>query len=553
MRLEAEVKSIKKILVDDEKFYQIPDYQRPYSWDKENLSALVEDLITAFIEKRDEEYFCGSLVLVNNETDGRYDIIDGQQRTTTFTILACVIRDLYSDKLSPKANDYINLSIQDKYDTQKRKLKFLTNDDYQNSFEQNVLKGIHFINTKHIERDFKDNIYLQNAHFLKEFLSENINENAIDIDIFTIWFFEKVVLTVIACPSQDTAINIFNVLNNRGLPLSPIDILKSSLMQKLNDSKEDRNSFRSEWENVSKKLGYYDFEFEQMLTIYLYYKITSNPKSRLDKELLAVFSNEKKNSLEIVNEISNFANSYIELLTSQDKYINSFKYLRHEMYWKSILTTAIFNNYEKIEELKEILLAYYYQNWISGATIARIKQTSFNVLELVKEKASIEKIKEKIKENLDRYSTTPTFKDELLSSNIYNRNWSKSLLLVVEYFWTETQTASFIALDKKLHLEHILPQEPKTYGWDNIFSEAEIMNLTNSLGNLTLLSLRKNIQALNYNFEGKKEAYQNKDNVVSSFIITQDIINKYDTWDADAVEKRKNFLLEKIYRKLDIF
>ena len=119
LEIKASIESLKKVLCDDERFYQIPDYQRPYSWDKDNVSDLISDLVTSYINNIEENYFCGSLVLVQGDK-GRLDIIDGQQRVTTFTILACVIRDLYYDILDEKQKDYIKLSIQDKYENTKR-------------------------------------------------------------------------------------------------------------------------------------------------------------------------------------------------------------------------------------------------------------------------------------------------------------------------------------------------------------------------------------------------------------------------------------------------
>ena len=262
MEIKAKIENIKKILVNDEKFNQIPDYQRPYSWDKDNLADLIEDLINSYISNKEETYFCGSLVLVKDDNSERFDIIDGQQRTTTFTILACVFRDLYLAKLDNRAKDYINNSIQDKYDENKRKLKFLTDIKYQNDFEQTVLKKIQFIKTKNIEKDIKDNKYLQNAHYLKNFITEKIDEYTIDINDFVTWFYENIVLTVITCPSQDSAIQIFNVLNDRGMPLSSIDILKSSLMQKLQDNKEDRNTFKTVWGDINSELKFNNFDIE---------------------------------------------------------------------------------------------------------------------------------------------------------------------------------------------------------------------------------------------------------------------------------------------------
>ena len=153
MEIKAEIMSIEGILGDKKKFYQIPDYQRPYSWNKENVSDLINDLFNAYKLSKDEKYFCGSLVLVKNEKDNRFDIIDGQQRTTTFTILACVLRELFLNDLSDKAKDYITESIHDKYEKNKRKLKFLTNEQYQLDFEETVLKSIIFKDTKIVEND----------------------------------------------------------------------------------------------------------------------------------------------------------------------------------------------------------------------------------------------------------------------------------------------------------------------------------------------------------------------------------------------------------------
>ena len=78
-KIEAEIKELEKILISDGMFYQIPDYQRPYSWDKDNVSDLIDDLVTGYISNEQDTYFCGSLVLVNNEGNSRFDIIDGQQ------------------------------------------------------------------------------------------------------------------------------------------------------------------------------------------------------------------------------------------------------------------------------------------------------------------------------------------------------------------------------------------------------------------------------------------------------------------------------------------
>ena len=546
MKLEAEIKNIKKILVDDENFFQIPDYQRPYSWDKENISDLIDDLITAFQRNNDEHYFCGSVVLVDNKIDSRFDIIDGQQRITTFTIIACVFREVFKNSLGKKALKYISNSIQDEYEENKRKLKFLTNEKYQIDFEETVLKKIDFLDTKSIEKALPDNKYLQNAHFVKQFLNERIEQDKINIEDFVIWFYESVVLTTITCPSQDSAIQIFNVLNDRGMPLSSIDILKSTLMSKLS-SREDRNAFKTKWELINSNLMFSDLEIDNMLNTYLYYKISANPKNRLDKELIDVFTKEGKSSLEIIKEISDFSDAFIKMSNQEDKYIYCLRYLRHKIYWNSILATAIFEKYPHIERLKELMVAYYYQNWIAGATVARIKQTSFNILKLVKAKASIEQITLEFKTNIDKYSTTKTFKEAIESSSVYGRKWDRAVLLLIEYFSSDEEKNSFIPLGPKLHLEHILPQTLTNF-WNDTFTTDDVLEWANSLSNLTLLSLRKNVQAKNYSFDQKKIAYKDEDNVSTSYIVTQQVLEE-EKWNVDSLKRRKEKLLSKVYEK----
>ena len=554
LEIKASIESLKKVLCDDERFYQIPDYQRPYSWDKDNVSDLISDLVTSYINNIEENYFCGSLVLVQGDK-GRLDIIDGQQRVTTFTILACVIRDLYYDILDEKQKDYIKLSIQDKYENTKRKLKFLTNDKYQLDFEETVLKKINFVSNKNdYEKDFPKNRYLQNAHFIRDNIKENFGNFNIDVNKFVIWLYEKIVLTTILCPNADSAIRIFNVLNDRGMPLSPIDILKSSLMQRILNE-EDKNTFKVSWEAIITKLEFDDIAFEDMLNSYLYYKLGDNPSVRIDTELMDIFKKENKleNPLEIISEIKKFSDSYIEILTLKNKYIFCLKYLKHRIYWTSILASAKFVKYKDFDKLIKYLMAYYYQNWIAGKTVANIKQTSFNIIKSIKKDDNIDEIVKLMQENLKKYETTNMFENELNINNHYERNWAKPLLILVEYFWTDSQNEqqSFIPLSSKLHLEHILPQTTNEF-WNNIFTIEQREIWTNSLANLVLLSLRKNIQAQNYDFNSKKEAYFNNDNVATSFHTTRDI-KEICEWNEKELKLRKDKLVNKINEIISIF
>ncbi|EJB61160.1 hypothetical protein HPHPH42_1543 [Helicobacter pylori Hp H-42] len=95
-------------------YYQIPGYQRPYQWTEKNCTKLLDDLFSSYEYYKKSGYFCGSLVLIVINTDSEtnaetYDIVDGQQRLSTFILLAKVLADLYNDCLisNPKNLEHL--------------------------------------------------------------------------------------------------------------------------------------------------------------------------------------------------------------------------------------------------------------------------------------------------------------------------------------------------------------------------------------------------------------------------------------------------------------
>ncbi len=191
-KVEVELKKLYQILVDAEYFYQVPDYQRPYVWDKDHLGALIDDLVGSYTNNREDQYFCGSIVIAENQKDKRWDVVDGQQRLTSFIILACTILRLYKHRLGQKSKAFIEGSIYDKYDKEKERLKFLTAQNYNSIFENTVLNNLEFednIKKSELNKKFDENTYLRNAYYFRELLNESMENGSIsDIDDFVKWF-----------------------------------------------------------------------------------------------------------------------------------------------------------------------------------------------------------------------------------------------------------------------------------------------------------------------------------------------------------------------------
>ncbi|WP_274856733.1 DUF262 domain-containing protein [Bacillus methanolicus] len=103
-KIDSDKKVLQKIFSPDF-WFLIPEYQRSYVWQTENIVDLIDDLYYAFTYKNENEYFLGSLVLkrTDNHEFAEYEVLDGQQRLTTFFLMFAVLRDLL-DNPSYKAN-----------------------------------------------------------------------------------------------------------------------------------------------------------------------------------------------------------------------------------------------------------------------------------------------------------------------------------------------------------------------------------------------------------------------------------------------------------------
>ncbi|WQZ42482.1 DUF262 domain-containing protein [Helicobacter pylori] len=561
-KVEVELKKLHQILVDSDYFYQVPDYQRPYVWDKDHLGVLIDDLVGSYTNNKEDQYFCGSIVIAENQKDKRWDVVDGQQRLTSFIILACTILKLYKNSLGQKSKAFIKESIYDRHDEEKERLKFLTAQNYNNIFENTVLNNLEFednIKKSELNKKFEENTYLRNAYYFKELLNESVENGSIsDIDNFVEWFYEHIVLTRIICFEQDSAMQIFQVLNDRGQPLSPIDILKSNLMQEIKQDSEKRKDFITTWDKLveaCKSIEGIDIDLEDFFNMYLEYADSSTSKKRADKGLKKVFKDSKKDACEFIYGVSAFMKSYTDLLKKQDRYIYLLRYLLSR-YWASILTTALYVKYPDFDALKKLLVSYYYQTWIAGGTITRIKQTSINIIKNVKSNKGIKTIQELILNNIDSYNTFDQYFYNLWdSSSVYPSKWVRPVLSLANYFMVDEEKPNFIVMDAETQVEHVLPQKPKKGSqWNADFDKEKKEKWVNNIANLTLLKRKKNAKALNGDFDEKRKIYGGKDTskAISCYDITKELYSNYRKWNEKSLQERDKFLYDIITPVLHI-
>ncbi|WQZ63130.1 DUF262 domain-containing protein [Helicobacter pylori] len=559
-KIESEDSYLEDIL-KDKLYYQIPIYQRPYQWTEENCEKLLDDLFFNYEDDRESDYFCGSLVLVKSDPNSKtetYDIVDGQQRLSTFILLAKVLADLYNDCLDPKNLEHLQEGWKDRH-TERKRLSFNT---IGSNAEYDFQDALDFFDDPHHASKNNKNNYLKNAVCLKNYLKEKEIEN---INAFIEWLYSNVKFITIICPSIDKALRIFNVLNARGLPLNATDIFKGELLKEL-AKEEDQKKLVSRWNALSQKCSDNDLTIETLFSWYLDYLNPVTSREKMEKRLVTWFKNLNKTPLEYLKGVEDFYNAYGEVLEMQDRHAHLLSYLASD-FWCIILCASILHHYsdQDIETLKELLVKFYYQDWVAGQTRSTRSQTCCNIINALKEKKSVEDIASiVVKKYLDDKNITQRFRDNLKDSKLYEKLYNKRLsclkpiLILVEYFVSDDSYPKRIQMDKNLHVEHILPQQPGSSSqWVKDFSEEERGLYTHSLANLTLLGGKKNTKALsqvlNQDFKEKKEIYMGKtialDNkktfrVMTCYKMTIDIAHKYTEWTPKSLEKRKEELIQ---------
>lgn len=207
-----EIKSLTiESLFNDE--YIIPIYQRNYAWGKTEIEQLIADVADAQHQNK-KKYYIGSLV-VYKRTDGKYEVIDGQQRLTTLSLIMSVLGETIQQQLEFEYRQHSTKS-----------LKHLPKGDKANNA---IEEGYHIIKNHLYSNELNDN--KENKEF-KKFL------------------LEKVIIIRTEVPPGTNLNHYFEIMNNRGEQLEKHEIIKSRFMSTL-DNEKDRTVFASIWDSCS--------------------------------------------------------------------------------------------------------------------------------------------------------------------------------------------------------------------------------------------------------------------------------------------------------------
>ena len=233
-------KNIKEILAND--VYIIPRYQRNYAWGKAEISQLIKDIEEFFPKENndDKSYYLGSLVCFKRE-DGNFELIDGQQRHTTITLINLVLKNWLEEIKNTVSVPNL------KFDSRKKIQNYI--ESLYKTEKLNFLKQASELNISGIG-SFKEAI---------EIIQEELREK--DVQNFAKNFYENVHLFRVEVP-EDTDLNhYFEIMNNRGEQLEKHEIVKALLLGEIiNDDKEvkrlEQEKFAKIWDACAEMNNY---------------------------------------------------------------------------------------------------------------------------------------------------------------------------------------------------------------------------------------------------------------------------------------------------------
>ena len=551
--------------------YVIPNYQRQYSWVNEQLEELWSDLYESYINTPEECYFLGSIVVVD-DGKGHHELVDGQQRITTLMIMLNVLAKTFPD-INKNSDILLKGNLQKikqliYFDEGINRLQLQIDPNYNTSFKKAIINQDNYENFKYptqanLKKDDPEYKFVNTAKFFYDKFNELLKsegQSVLDGFVNFILFKTNIIKTI--CTNQSFAIKLFLVLNDRGLELSISDIIKSYILDKYDSNdrynENDKATFNYNWKSIEKISNDYEFTIDDFMIYFEYYKLKSNPKRQVTDELKKIIQSSEVVSL--VDEMKSFADNLEKVYKSTLPVIYSLRYIPWQAYVMTALASAYQVDYPDKEELFQSMRRFFYISWISGKTLNGIKQTSFNLIDAIVDKKTIDEINEM----LDKFIYGKRLIRDVyqnLNDDVYGQNFLKALMLSIEYEIREKTNVGFYKINNSIHIDHILPQQfdKRLDEWKNIDDVALAKTYIHKLGNLALLLGSKNEEALNHGMNVKMNIYQGKDkneSGVTAFDTTKTIIDNYNKgdvdWDVSHIVDRQKYLIGLIENMLDI-
>ena len=550
-RLEASEKALRKIFCADYDFL-IPDYQRPYAWGKDQTAELLDDLTMALGRDEGEPYFLGSIVLIKQPDVPRAEVVDGQQRLTTLTLLFAVIAHLTADEETARelrelilepGKKLLELEAKPRLELRPKDAGFFRK--YVQSSER--LDDLQALNDNELDSDAQRAIQA-NTKLIQEKLDGWTPEQRLALGQLLL---QRTYLVVVSTADLASAYRIFNVLNTRGLDLSPADVFKSQVIGAI--SENERDAYARKWEDAEDDLGRADFAdlFGHIRMIFNKQRAKEGLLKEFPVQVLSEYQPGGMRSF-VDDELVPYARAYCEIRDASyglaqaggdriNAWFRRLVRLDNNDWWPAALWAMRHHRGDpefldgflrRLERLAaSMLIRRVY-------TTPRVERYSKLLTELgngcgLDAPAFV----------LDTSEIADTV--ALLDGDLYlATRVRKYVLLRLDELLSAADGPVF--QHKLITIEHVLPQKPEPGSeWCGKFTPVQRTEWTHRLANLVLLNRTKNPEAARFGFVKKKEKYFSGPNGVTTFALTVQVLGA-DDWTPDILKSRQTDLLNRV-------
>ena len=526
---------------DDEYLFEVPFYQRPYAWEEEQTSELLDDLLDAMDTDPTSPYFLGSVVLVKEDGRPRSQIVDGQQRLTTLTMLIAVLRDLSTpERLSDELQVFVvqeGVSLRGTEDTYRITLRERDREFFRQYVQTrggvDHLVGLDTSTSSDSQKKIQANVRTLRKELAK-FDAETHEKLARFITM-------NCYLVVVATSDVERAFRIFKVMNDRGMDLSPTDILKAEVVGDMDEAYADK------WEEIEIGLGRENFRdlFTHIRMVFRKDKQRGNLQEEFRKFVLEV----TPKPVFIDEVLKPYADAYGQTLDAEYEGVDSDKVNANLRYLSWL------DNFDWIPPTMALI-----KDHRGGAQIASFVESMDRLA------YGLFVIRADVNERIRRYADVLRAieaGDDLIGHEALDLqdDEKRKIVDVIDgdiYSQTRVCKPLLLRLDSMLagegarynhsviSIEHVLPQSPPDGSqWLDWFPDPEERGeWLHAIANLVLLSHRKNSQASNYEFGRKKDAYFRKGGV-APFALTTEVVS-HSEWTPAILEQRQAKLLQVI-------
>lgn len=553
LTLSAEQKSIEKIFINDR--FVIPSYQRPYSWTKDQCQELWDDLI-AFFEstKREEGYFLGNIIFAKSNEWEELEIIDGQQRLITLTLL---LRALY---LINDENGFIEECIwyidKSKKDRPKLpRIKTVVRRNEENDLFEQCLKSNEEIKNicdkEYILNRFKSNF----CFFYSQLIKEDFN---VDLEVFSDFLLKKVYMLPIQSTDQnqenarEKALTIFETINNRGLDLSDADIFKSQIAHSaLNQGRE--TVFIESWDELEKFCddtipASKKNDFRPLVDVFRIYmhilrSKEQNPKPEIGlRQFFTSLPLKKKDSMETMNDL----NHIIASVKFIDDVLNEKSNIKDNELLKWLQLIELYSNlYPKYALYAYLFTNAQFEEYILDENSIDIRRLTFLAKEVTR-CAYYTGSTTAVKHAIYRAIATISKKEEYIykadekqfnENSLYNFGLIKKGVVLLSMYLDNKQ----FPVNKTLYLDNLVTVS--NYQLDEHWNSVEIYDYVDTLGNMYLTE-NKNITEKR--LTASQKLFRLREALVPSPFFELRELNTQNIWYIENYKKRQERLTSRL-------